>query len=102
MANGTLAAFEPTGTVTLAAGTTSASIALAGGGDTVVVTNTSAALAFVRFDAGTGGVATPSDMPVLPGARVILGVNSLIVYAAATLVGGSGNILFTRGRGAFV
>ena len=39
MAIGSIMPFRPTGTVTLSASTTSASVALAGGGDSVVVTN---------------------------------------------------------------
>lgn len=102
MANGSLTAFQPTGTATLAAGTSTTSIALVGGGDSVVVTNTAAALAYVRFGADHTVAATNADMPVQPGARVILGVNALISNAAAVLASGSGSVLFTRGHGAFV
>ena len=51
MAIGSITPFRPTGTVSLSAGTSSAAVALAGGGDSVVVTNTSASLAYVRFGA---------------------------------------------------
>ena len=102
MANGSLTAFQPTGTATLTAGTSSTSAVLVGGGDSVVVTNTSAALAYVRFGADHTVAATSADMPVLAGTRVILGINGLISNAAAVLASGSGNVLFTRGNGAFV
>lgn len=102
MANGSLTAFQPTGTVALTAGTTSVSVALVGGGDSIVVTNTTTELAYVRFGADPSVAATSTDMPVLPGTRVILGINVLISNAAAVLASGSGNVLFTRGNGAFV
>jgi hypothetical protein len=41
-------------------------------------------------------------MPVLPNARVMLAVNSLIAYAAAVLASGSGAVLLTRGDGSFL
>ncbi|HVB68267.1 MAG TPA: hypothetical protein VNE67_10485 [Acetobacteraceae bacterium] len=102
MAIGSTQPFRPAGTVSLAAGTGSASVALAGGGETVVVTNTTAALAFVRFGADPSVTASPADMPVLPGARVMLAANSLITYAAAVLASGSGSVLFTVGDGSFI
>ncbi|MBW4089788.1 MAG: hypothetical protein HIU82_01555 [Proteobacteria bacterium] len=102
MAIGSTQPFRPAGTVSLASGTSSASIALAGGGETVVVTNTTAALAFVRFGADPSVAATSADMPVLPGARVMLAANPLITYAASILASGSGGVLFTRGDGSYI
>jgi hypothetical protein len=102
MAIGSIMPFRPTGTVSLAATTTSASVALAGGGDSMVVTNISASLAYVRFGADPSVAATVADMPVLPNAHVMLGVNSLIGNAAAILASGSGTVLFTRGDGSFL
>jgi H2-forming N5,N10-methylenetetrahydromethanopterin dehydrogenase-like enzyme len=102
MATGSIMPFRPTGTVSLAAGTNSASVALAGGGDSVVVTNITTSLAYVRFGADPSVAATVADMPVLAGSRVMLGVNSLIEYAAAVLVSGSGNVLLTRGDGSYL
>jgi len=102
MAIGSTQPFRPAGTVSLASGTSSASVALAGGGETVVVTNTTTALAFVRFGADPSVAASPGDMPVLPGTRVMLAANSLITYAAAVLASGSGNVLFTVGDGSFI
>jgi hypothetical protein len=72
---------------------------LTGGGDSVVVTNSSAVLVYVRFGSDTTVTATTADMPVLAGSRVILSVNSLIRYAAAITPSGSGTVLFSRGDG---
>jgi uncharacterized membrane protein YjjP (DUF1212 family) len=68
----------------------------------VVVTNTTNALAYVRFGSDSSVMATASDMPILAGSKLILSVNSLISYAAAISPSGSGNILFSRGDGSFV
>lgn len=102
MAIGSITPFRPTGTVALAANTSSATVQLAGGGDTVVVTNPTASLAFVRFGADPSVSASPVDMPVMANSKVMLSVNGLISHAAATLAAGSGSILFTRGDGSFV
>ena len=77
-------------------------MALAGGGDSVVVTNTSASLAYVRFGADPSVSASTADMPVMANSRVMLSVNSLVSYAAAVLASGSGTVLFTRGDGSYV
>lgn len=94
--------FRPAGTATLAASTSSASVALAGGGDAVVVTNTTNALAYVRFGADPSVTASIADMPVLANSRMILSINPLITYAAAVLTSGSGAILLTSGDGSFL
>ncbi len=99
---GSAVAFRPTGTTSVTAGSISANAPLAGGGDSVVVTNTTNALAFIRFGSDSTVVATPNDMPILPASRLILSVNSLISYAAAICPSGSGSILFSRGDGSFV
>lgn len=102
MAMGSTSPFRPTGTAGLSASTTSASVQLVGGGESVVVTNLAGSLAYVRFGGDPTVAASSSDMPVLPNARVMLSVNSLIGYAAAVLVSGSGNVLFSRGDGSFL
>ena len=94
--------FRPTGTAALSASTTSSAVLLAGGGDSVVVTNTSASLAYVRFGADTTVTASNADMPVMASGRAMLAVNSLVRYAAAILVSGSGSVLFTRGDGSYI
>jgi hypothetical protein len=102
MAIGSVTPFRPTGTVSLSAGTTSSSIQLIGGGDSIVVTNTSASVAYVRFGADPSIAVSTVDMPVLSNARVMLAVNSLITYAAVVLVSGSGMVLLTRGDGSYL
>ena len=102
MAIGSTAPFRPTGTASLSATTSSAAVLLVGGGDSVVVTNTSASLAYVRFGADPSVSASNVDMPVMANARIMLSVNSLVRYAAAVLVAGSGNVLFTRGDGSYI
>ncbi len=102
MASGSTMPFRPTGTVSLNTTTASANIALAGGGDSVVVTNLTGSLAYVRFGSDANVVATTADMPVLPNAHVMLGVNSVIGYAAVVLVTGTGSVLFTRGDGSYL
>lgn len=99
---GATSPFRPTGTASLSATTSGNSILLQGGGDSVVVTNTTASLAFVRFGADPTVTASGADMPVLPNSRVMLAINSLITYASAVLTSGSGPVLFTRGDGSFL
>jgi hypothetical protein len=99
---GSISPFRPTGTVSLMATTTASNIALSGGGDTVVATNPSTSLIFVRFGSDATVTVTNSDMPVLPNSRVVLAVNSLISYVSAMSSSGSGTILFSRGDGSFV
>lgn len=102
MATGSVTPFRPTGSVSISAGTTSASVQLAGGGDSVVITNIAASLAYVRFGADPSVSASTGDMPILPNGHVMLAVNSLIIYAAAVLVSGSGTVVLTRGDGSFL
>ena len=102
MATGSITPFRPTGTASLSVGTSSAAVALIGGGDSVVVTNTSASLAYVSFGADPSASASTTDMPVMPNSHVLLSVSSLVSYAAAVLATGNGTVLFTRGDGSFV
>lgn len=102
MAVGAISPFRPTGTVSLSAGITSGSVPLLGAGDSVVVTNMTSALAYVRFGADPSVSASPSDMPLLPNTRAMLCINQLVSYGAGVLTSGSGSILFTRGDGSFV
>lgn len=99
---GSVSPFRPTGTVSLSVGSTSASVALAGGGDTVVVTNTSTNLVYVRFGSDPSVSARTTDMPILPSSQAILSVNDLITYAAAVSPTGTSAVLFSRGDGSIV
>ena len=102
MAIGSITPFRPTGTASLSAGTSSATVALAGGGDSIVVTNTTASLAYVRFGADPSVSASVADMPVMANSRTMLSANNLVTHGAAVLASGSGTVLFTRGDGSYV
>jgi hypothetical protein len=99
---GSVSPFRPTGTVSVSAGGVSASARLSGGGDSIVVTNTSTGLAYIRFGSDPTVAATTSDMPILANDRLILSVNSLITFVAAISPSGAGIILFSRGDGSIV
>ena len=99
---GSVSPFRPTGTIGLSTGSISVNAPLIGGGDSVVVTNPSAILAFIKFGADPSVAASTSDMPVLPNSRVILSINSLIGYVAAITPSGTGSILFSRGDGSLI
>jgi len=99
MAIGASQPFRPTGTATLAAGTSPAATALQGGGDSVLVFNNAAAVAFIRFGTDATVIATAADTPIPPGGRMLLGVNALVRTASAILAGGAGSVFFTRGDG---
>lgn len=98
---GSVSPFRPTGTVSVSVGSASTNTPLSGGGDLVVVTNTTNSLAYIRFGSDSTVTATTADMPILPGSQIILSVNSLISYAAAMSPSGSGVILLSRGDGSF-
>ena len=104
MAIGSITPFRPTGTASLSASTSSAAVALAGGGESIVVTNTTASLAYIRFGADPRCRPQIADMPVMANSRVMLSANSLVTYGAAVLASGSGTgaVLFTRGDGSYV
>jgi hypothetical protein len=99
---GSVSPFRPTGTISVSVGSVSSNAPLSGGGDSIVVTNTTNALAFVRFGSDPTVLASTADMPILAGSRLILSVNSLISYAAAISPTGSGSILFSRGDGSLI
>jgi hypothetical protein len=99
---GSVSPFRPTGTVSVSVGNVSSNTPLSGGGDSVVVTNATTALGYVRFGSDMTVTASVVDMPVLAGSRIILSINSLISYAAAISPSGSGSILFSRGDGSII
>ena len=102
MTIGSVSPFRPTGTVSVPVSNVSANTPLSGGGDSVVVTNATTALGYVRFGSDMTVTASAADMPVLGGARIILSINSLISYVAAISPSGSGSILFSRGDGSII
>jgi hypothetical protein len=99
---GSVSPFRPTGTISVSVGSVTANALLSGGGDSIVVTNTTTALAYVRFGSDATVTASIADMPILAGSKLILSINSLISYAAAISPSGSGSILFSRGDGSFL
>jgi hypothetical protein len=102
MALGTTSPFRPAGTVGLTVGSVPVNIAIEGSGESIVVTNTTNGLIYVRFGSDASVMATTADMPVLPASRVILSVNRLITHAAAFSPTSSGLVLFSIGDGSTV
>ncbi len=94
--------FRPAGTASVIAGTSAATVSLPSGGDLLLVTNAAGTIAFVRLGSDLTVTATTADLPILPGSRVLLGVNSLISTAAVLLASGSGSVFFTRGDGSSI
>ena len=88
--------------MSLSVGSVSTNGRLTGGGDSIVVTNTTGAVGYIRFGSDATVTATTMDMPILANDRLILSVNSLITYAAAIATSGSGNIFFSRGDGSII
>ena len=99
MSAGAINPFQPIATVTLASTTTSAAISLAGGGETVLITNPTASLAYIKLGSDPTLQATSGDMPVLPNSTILLRCGPLVSYCAAVLGSGTGPVIFTRGHG---
>ncbi len=99
MATGSTQPFRPAGTVTLAASTSSANKALAGGGSAVLVYNAASATAFFRLGAASSLAASAADTPIPPGQRMLVDGGPFVTYAAAILSAGTGNVYFTLGYG---
>lgn len=99
---GSISPFRPTGTVNVTAGSTSVNVPLSGGGDSVVVTNITNAVAYIKFGSDNAITASIVDMPILPNSKLILSINRLITYAAAVIPSGTGSIMFSRGDGSIV
>jgi hypothetical protein len=102
MSLGSVSPFSPIATAALVVDTSSAVVRLASGGDSVLVTNTTSALAYVRFGSDPSVSASSVDMPIMANSQALLSVNTLVSFAAAILAAGSGTILFTRGEGSIV
>ena len=98
MSTGSTQPFVPSGTVTLAATVATAAAPLAGPGDTVLIFNASAGIAFVTFGNGAA-VATVFGTPVPPGAQMMLYIGPVANWVAAILSTGTGNVYVTSGTG---
>ena len=97
MSTGSIQPFVPSGTVTIAATTASASAALSQG-DTVLIYNSSTGIAFVAFGNGSAA-ATIAGTPIPPGGSLMLYVGPIVNTAAVILSTGTGNVYVTAGTG---
>jgi len=95
----TTSPFRPAGTVSLNAGISSAGIQLAGGGESVSATSTTATIAYVQVGGDSSIAASSADLPVLPTSHAVPPINPMITYTAAVLANSPGGIPFTRGDG---
>jgi hypothetical protein len=92
-------AFQPSATVAIASGAVSANVQLTGGGESVLITNPTTSLAYVRFGSDPTVQATVSDTPILPNSKILFRCGPLVSYCAVILGSGSGVILLTHGDG---
>jgi hypothetical protein len=99
MSTGSTQPLRVSATVTIAAGTTSAHAALLGTGEAVLVYNASSAIAFLRFGMDGSVPATSADMPIPPGARMLIHAGEFAKSASVVLASGSGNVYLSRGQG---
>ncbi len=99
MATGSTQPFRPAGTATLAASTSSANVALKGGGSAVLVYNAATATAFFQLGASSTLAASAAGTPVPPGQRMLVDGGPFVSYAAAILAAGTGTVYFTLGDG---
>jgi hypothetical protein len=102
LSTGAINPFQPIATVTLACGTVSANIQLMAGGESLLVTNSTSSLAFVRFGSDNTVAATTSDTPILPNSKILLRCGYFVSYCAAVLGSGSGSMMITRGDGSSI
>lgn len=91
--------FRVTGTVTLAATTTSAQAALMGLGSSAVIYNASADVAFVEFGPSGAVTASLASFPVPPGGRALVYIGPMTSGVAVILSTGTGAVYVSRGDG---
>lgn len=99
MANGASQPFRPASTTTINATTSAAGSALPEGGESVLIYNAAASIAFVRFGANATTTATVNDLPVPPNARMLVAVNRLVNTVSVLLHNGAGLVYLSRGDG---
>jgi len=99
MSTGATQPFRPAGTAHVSATTSAASIALVGGGNAVLIYNSTSATAFFRLGGAGALTATTSDTPVPAGARMLVGAGPFVSYASVLLSTGTGTVYFTLGDG---
>lgn len=98
---GQVQSFRPSGSVSAAATTTTQSVVLPAGGDTVVVDNAGNDFCFVNFG-GSAVVATGSPNPSFPvpaGQHRQFACPRTVTAAAVIMNSGTGTVFFTRGDG---
>jgi len=103
------AAFFPQATVNIAATTISQNVALpattlgpyqTADGDSVLIYNSGATIAFVEFGGNNSVVASPLlSMPIPPGMSRLIGCGQYVSFVAAIMLTGTGTIYFSRGKG---
>jgi hypothetical protein len=96
---GAINPFQPVSSVAMASSTISSNVQLAGAGESLLITNPTSSLAYVRFGSDPTVQATTGDTPILPNSRILLHCGYFVSYCAAVLGSGSGVIIFTRGDG---
>ena len=99
MSSGSINPFLPVSTSAIASSAVSANAPMALCGAVVLVTNTTSALAYVKFGMDASLQAATNDTPILPNSRLLLTCGNLATYCASILASGSGAVLFTRGHG---
>ena len=98
MSVGTVQPFQPSYTVPVAVSTLATSTTLPPGGSSVLITNGASDYIFVRL--GVPGVfATPNDMPVPAGARLLLHAPDTVSAISVLLNSGNGTAFISRGTG---
>ena len=95
--SGSTQPFKPSGTVTVTATVASVSAPLTSG-DTVLVFNASAAVAYVAFGNGAA-TATTASFPVPAVASRLVNIGPVVNTAAVMLGTGAGNVYVSAGTG---
>jgi hypothetical protein len=99
MSSGSTQPFRPSVTATISASTTAAYASIVGHGEAVLVTNTTGAVAFIRFGTNNTVTATNTDMPVPANGRLLLHCGSVASTTSVILTSGSGTVYVSRGDG---
>ena len=106
MATGSTQPFTPAINLTIAATTASASAAtninpVMSGPDTVLIYNSSAAVAFIAFGAGSAApvASAANGFAVPPGGTRLVYVGPTVNQVAAILAAGAGNVYVSVGTG---
>lgn len=65
----------------------------------MLIYNSAAATAFIRFGMNASTVSTASDTPIPAGARMLIHAGEFAKTVAVLLASGSGDVYFSRGQG---